>query len=83
MMAINRIQYPITFAEAIRTLRDLAEEIGKDAAREQRIGDPRPEILSWAANRLARLEFAAMVRERNKPETFRESETSAPETATR
>jgi hypothetical protein len=59
-MAINRVEYPITFEEAIAVLRELAAEIGKDAAREQRIGDPRPEVLMWAANRLARLEFAAI-----------------------
>jgi hypothetical protein len=59
-MAIDRTEYPITFKEAIDTLRDLACEISQDAAREQRIGDLRPEVLSWAASRLARLEFAAM-----------------------
>ena len=51
-MAINRAEHPITSEEAVRVLRNLADNIAEDARTSMRFGDTRPEVLRWAADRL-------------------------------
>lgn len=51
-MAINRLEYPITFDEAIGLLLAEAKTILEENRAHVVLGDPRPEVLMWAAARL-------------------------------
>ena len=51
-MAINRIEYPITYDEVITFLEQEVASILADNVKRMAIGDPRPELLKWAAERL-------------------------------
>ena len=51
-MAINRIEYPITYDEVITFLLDNAAEILRENREKFVCGDTRPELLHWAARRL-------------------------------
>lgn len=51
-MAINRLEYPITFDEAISLLLAEATTILAENSEKVVFGDPRPEVLMWAAARL-------------------------------
>lgn len=56
-MAIDRNAHPVSFDEAARVCFELANEIEADALQQRRIGDARPEVLRWTANRMRRLQF--------------------------
>jgi hypothetical protein len=51
-MAINRIEYPITYDEVITFLLSNADEILRENREKFVCGDTRPELLYWAASRL-------------------------------
>lgn len=54
-MAINRLQYPIDFDEAMTVVKEIADEILADNRQQIMLGDSRPEVLYWVVEQLARL----------------------------
>lgn len=52
---INRLEYPITYEEVIKFLREESARALKENQDEMSCGDPGPELLNWAADRLEAL----------------------------
>lgn len=52
-------RYPMTIQEAVDILREESAEMAAENERDGVYGDIRPYALSWAADRLLRLGFAA------------------------